>query len=81
VVDAAGETDQTIKITPPEPWTLAPLPDSTVEAGDMSAYSGTDVVPDVGMKVSFDGQIWTVMAVGRVYTGDLVAMYLLQLRA
>jgi hypothetical protein len=83
-VCAAGDTDYSVKITPPTPWTMAPLPGSSVQSGDMSAYvaaSGLEFTPDAGMVLTDGGQAWTVMAVGRIYTGDLVAMYLLQLRA
>jgi hypothetical protein len=74
----AGEDESTGKITPPEPWTLAPLPGSMVQQGDMSTY--TQYVAEVGHKVVVDEEIWEVVAIGKVYTGDLVGMYLLQLR-
>jgi hypothetical protein len=75
----AGDEELTAKITPPEPWTMAPLPGSTVQAGDMSTYTQAKV--EAGTKMLFDDEVWEVVAIGKVWTGELEGMRLLQLRS
>lgn len=79
----SGLSENPCKITPPEPWTKDPLPGVAVLMGDMSCY--TDTVsgePSIGdtLAASDWTKDWTIVGVGRIYTGDLVGLYVLQLR-
>jgi hypothetical protein len=67
------------KITPPAPWQRAPLPGTTATEGTMEAYTFPGFEPTAGMVVKSDGVDWRVLGVGKIYSGDLVALYLLMM--
>ena len=76
--------EYTVKIIPPYPYDSSVVNGSSILNTDVQTYiaaSGLEVVPSCDMRLRFDSIEYTIVSVGRVYTGELVALYSLQLRA
>lgn len=75
-------TDTTVKITPPSPFTQRQINDTTILQGDqqviMSSASG--IVPNDNDKFVIGGNVWKVVAVNPIVSGELSAAYTVQLR-
>jgi len=72
-----------IKMSPPTPYERRYINGDLVKAGDtevLIAASGLTFTPDEGQKVEFDSETWNVVSVGRLYSGESIAVYRLQLR-
>ena len=76
--------DTAVIITPPEPVNDRWINNGTAKFGDAMcslAAQGLSIRPDPTRdKVVFDGEEWTVIAASPVYSGELIALYNLQLR-
>lgn len=80
-------TDYTVKMTPPESddrrFARSTIEGTLVEAGDVFvslADSAIEFVPEVGDKVIFDSETWTVVQIIKTYSGELIATWDLQVR-
>jgi hypothetical protein len=77
------ETASSAIIAPPEPYKQNRIDGSTIQNGDaMTSVAGSAIsfVPEIGDRVLMNGVDWNVVAVNPVFSGELVAMYELQLR-
>lgn len=71
------------KIIPPYAYENKYVDGDIIKQGDMRsgvAASGLEFTPTPGMSVEIDSATWKIIAVSPVYTGELIAMYELQLR-
>lgn len=73
--------------TPPRDFTQARIAGTLIEAGDtviqvpaLGLDMGKPEEPRQGDQVVMDGETWSVVQVGRVYSGHLVVLFTLQLR-
>ena len=87
---ATGKVAETVsaasvKITPPEPFTIGLIDGSLVKAGDMTtlvAAQSLSTVPTANRdRLVFAAEIWQIVAVAPIYSGDAAAAYRLQLRS
>jgi hypothetical protein len=70
-------------VTPPEPYKTGRIDGDVIRMGDMKtliADSGLGFVPSMGDNLLYSGVEWQIVAVDPVYSGQLTAMYELQLR-
>ena len=77
------EVASSVIITPPEPYKTGRINETTIQTGDMMssiAAAGISFVPVIGDKVLFAGAEWQLVGIDPVYSGELPAMYNLQLR-
>jgi len=86
---ATGKVAETVsaasvKLTPPEPFSIGPIDGSLVEAGDMAtlvAAPGLNAAPTANRdRLVFASEAWQIVAVDPIYSGDAAAAYRLQLR-
>lgn len=85
---ASGKTTFTETVTsaiiaPPEPYKQSRVDGSVVQMGDvMTAIAGSAIsfVPEISDRVLLNDVDWQVVGVNPVFSGELVAMYELQLR-
>ena len=86
---ATGKVNETataasVKITPPEPFTVGLIDGTLVEAGDMTtlvAAEGLNTAPHTNRdRLVFSGETWQIVGVEPIYSGDVAAAYRLQLR-
>ncbi len=73
-----------VKITPPEPFSVGLIDGTLIEAGDMTtlvAAQGLSAAP-VGNRdrLVFANEAWQIVTVDPIYSGDSVAAYRVQLR-
>lgn len=81
------ETTVSVNATPPKDYTTARIDGTLIEQGDtviQIAAKGLDLgTPDAPQdtdKVDIDGNRWGIVQIGRVYSGDQIALYTLHLR-
>jgi len=81
---ASGDAAQySKKIIPPYAYEEKWINGDTIRAGDMrTGVAGKDIEfePAKGMKITFGDQVWTIVLVSPVYTGERIALYLMQMR-
>lgn len=86
---ASGKVTETVvaavvKITPPEPFTMGLIDGTLVEAGDMTtlvAAQGLSASPAASRdRLVFANEVWQIVAVDPIYSGDAATAYRLQLR-
>ena len=73
----------TVKISPPEAYEISMSNANTVQQGDMKcmiAALGLAFTPKIGIEIVFDSQRWKVVSFEPVYSGDLVVVWIFQLR-
>ena len=71
------------KVLPPYSVDLKYVDGDVIKAGDMlSGVSAKDIefTPAKGIKVTVDDDIWAIQRVRPIYSGEWIALYLLQLR-
>jgi len=71
------------KVIPPYDVELKYVDGDLIKVGDMLsgvAASGIEFTPANGAMVTIDSQVWEIVRVSPVYSGEQVALYLLQLR-
>jgi hypothetical protein len=76
-------TPQTVKITPPEPYETRFIDGDLIKIGDTHCYMAAKdapAIPEEGMRAVIDGVRWLIVAVNKVYSGDDVCLYELQMR-
>lgn len=76
-------TTYTVKISPPESYEVTLDNANTVQVGDMKcliAALNLAFTPKIGMDIIFDTQRWKVISVEPIYSGDLVVVWVFQLR-
>ncbi len=77
-------TPYTVKIIPPYPYEHGYRGPDVIQAGDMQtgiAASGLAFTPKPdAMTVTIDGQVYRIVSVEPIYSGEQVCLYLLQLR-
>ena len=75
----ATPVDYIVKVTPPSDYMLTDVGGTLIESGDMVVSMpalNAPVEPDEDTdKVIVDKEVWNVKAVGRLWSGELVAMY------
>jgi hypothetical protein len=80
--NAESVTDTSVKITPPNPYNQRQINDTTILQGDqmimMSGESG--IVPNDNDKFVIGGNVWKVVAVNPIVSGEQSAAYSIQLR-
>lgn len=76
-----------VNASPPRDYSLARIDGTLIQAGDtvvQVAAQGLDLgTPDAPQptdKVEIDGSRWGIVQIGKVYSGDLIALYTLHLR-
>lgn len=83
VVTETGSTDVSAVVTPPSAYHVRLVDGDMIRQGDVKVSvpaSGLSFTPVPGQKVVIDSKTWHVVAVRPVYTGELIALYELQLR-
>ena len=75
----------TVKISPPAPFDSKFVDERLIQAGDAMAYIAaqnmpTGFSPKAGMVMEFAGETWQVVLVKPLYSGTLIAAYMVQLR-
>ena len=82
--NTVSSTDYSVKMTPPQPYRKARKGDAVVEVGDITAMIAADglvIVPNVTTdKVVYGGNVWQIVTVDPVVSGDSTAAYQLRLR-
>lgn len=82
-VTEGGETSETQKVSPPAKYDRRYINDDTIQEGDtiigLPAKNLT-FTPKNGMVVKFDDTTWRIVSMNPLYTGELIALYELQLR-
>ena len=76
-------SQQTLKVTPPDPSILKYVPNSTAVGASTGVFVpvlGLTVPVKNGLKVTIDGVVWTTVDFNPIYTGDDIAMYGLGLK-
>lgn len=76
-------TDYAVVVGPPSPYRQGRVDGVLVRVGDaavMMARDGAPAVPVSGDRLVLDGQTWQVVNVSPTYSGQLVAVWELQLR-
>lgn len=77
-----SNADTTVKITPPNPYNQRQINDTTILQGDqwviMSSASG--IVPQDNDKFVIGGNVWKVVAIQPIVSGEQTAAYQVQLR-
>ena len=77
-------TAASVKITPPEPFTIGLIDGTLVEAGDMTtliAALDLGAAPAANRdRLAFDSLTWQIVAVAPIYSGDAASAYRIQLR-
>ena len=76
-------TSYSVKVTPPKRFENSVVDGELIQLGDaqvtLADYAKV-VTPKSGDKITIDSEVWTVVAVGKVFSGELVATWKLQLR-
>jgi len=71
------------RIIPPDAVALQYVNGDTIRVGDMItgvAASGIEFTPTNAVKVTIDSVMWSIVHVAPVYSGQRIALYVLQLR-
>jgi len=71
------------RIIPPDAVALQHVDGDTIQSGDMVtgvAASGIEFTPSTAVKVTIDSVMWSIVRVAPVYSGQRIALYVLQLR-
>ena len=79
----SAETASSAVIAPPAPYRQNRIDGSTIQNGDVTssvAASAIAFVPAIGDRVDLNAVDWQVVGVNPVFSGELVALYELQLR-
>ena len=83
-VTASSIVNFTVKVSPPDPYDVKLIDGDIIRVGDTSSFlasSGLAFTPrEVGDKIDFDGEKWRVVGVTKLWSGDNVAAYQVQLR-
>lgn len=77
------ETETSAIIAPPEPYKQNRIDGTVIQQGDvMTSIAGSSIsfVPEISDRVLMNGVDWQVVGVNPVFSGELVALYELQLR-
>lgn len=78
----ASNSDTTVKITPPNPYSQSRIDDTLIKQGDqmimMSSNSG--IVPQLSDKFIIGGATWQVVFIKPIVSGEQTAAYEIQLR-
>lgn len=78
-----NSTDYSQKIIPPYEYALKYIDGDIIKVGDMQtgvASSGLEFEPRQGMKITIDEVVWQIIKTKPIYTGERIALYMLQLR-
>ena len=77
------KTDYSRKVTPPQNYESKYIDGEIIQEGDCQIFVPTKdlgFTPAKGMKVIFDSEVWKIIGLKPIYTGDDIALYELQLR-
>lgn len=77
------ESTQTVAASPPIEYSSRLVDGDAIRQGDVQVFiaaQGLTLTPAEKMSVTFDGQVWRAVGVKPVYSGDLIALWDLQLR-
>jgi len=78
-----SESSVVVKGSPPAPYARKYITGDLVKEGDVQtiiAAQGLTITPDEGQRVEFDSEKWHIVSIKRIYSGEQVAAYELQLR-
>lgn len=80
-------TSTTVNATPPKDFTAARIDGTLIQQGDtviQIAAQGLDLgtpdTPQQSDKVTIDSSTWKIVQIGKVYSGEQIALYTLHLR-
>ena len=76
-------TEYSLKVIPPYEYALKYIDGDIVKVGDMQTgvpASGLEFTPRQGMKVTVDEIVWQIVRTNPIYSGERIALYMLQLR-
>ena len=83
-INRIGERRDTWLITPPAAYRRDQVDGATVLESDVQTYiRAKDIpfIPEAGrVRVRFDNEVWEIVTVTRIFSGDDVVLYELQLR-
>lgn len=82
-VTGQTESTQTVTASPPIEYTSRLIDGDVIKLGDVQVFVaalGLTLTPAEKMKVTFDGEDWRAVTVKKIYSGDLIALWELQLR-
>ena len=77
------EATQTVTGSPPIEYSSRLIDGDVIKLGDVQVFLaalGLTLTPAESMKVTFDGEDWKAVTVKKIYSGDLIALWELQLR-
>ena len=75
--------DSVVTSTPPAPFKLRRIDGTQIQSGDMEiSVAAADISfdPQPGHEVVIDDEVWNVITVGAVWSGEKKALHKLQLR-
>lgn len=76
-------TNYSLRVIPPYAYELKYINGDIIKVGDMQsgvAASGLEFTPRQGMKVTIDSTVWQIVRTNPIYSGERIALYMLQLR-
>ena len=84
----AEESQISLKMIPPYPYEEKFINGDTIRMGDMrtgiaaidSNGDSISFVPEAGYELRFDEDVWSILAVLPIYSGQLPCLYMMQLR-
>lgn len=80
--NTTSNSDTTVKITPPNPYSQNRIDGTLIQQGDMMIMmsSNAGIVPQLSDKFVIGGNIWQVVNVKPIVSGEQTAAYDIQLR-
>lgn len=74
-------TETEVVATPPQDFTKARIEGTLIQSGDtVIQIPAADFTPQADDKVKIDGDWWGIVQLGKVYSGEKIALYVLHLR-
>jgi len=76
-------TNYTVKVTPPAPYDHRMIDGDLIQVRDVGVLlpaKDLSFTPDLGMQVTFDSEVFDIVAMSPLYSGTSVCAYDIQLR-
>lgn len=78
-----NDTEHEIIVTPPQDFTTSRIDGTLIQSGDTvvdAAVQGAPVEPRSSDTIRMDGDVWSIVQLGRIASGERYALYRLHLR-